>query len=87
MLLVRFVRGMGRVRLMILRWMLDVGRWTFAALYRHKFHPAFRTISRMISYDFGMHRAGVFLHLSLLLACRAVGRRGDRRRVLHLRAM
>ena len=30
----------------------------------------------MISYDFGMHQAGVFLHLLLLLlACRAVGRR------------
>ena len=43
----------------------------------------------MISYDFGMHRAGVLLHLLLLLACRAVGRRGDRRRVLvvHLRAI
>ena len=39
----------------------------------------------MISYDFGMHRAGVLLHLLLLLlACRAVGRRGDRRRVLVL---
>ena len=37
----------------------------------------------MISYDFGMHRAGVFL-LLLLLACRAGGRRGDRRRVLLL---
>ena len=30
----------------------------------------------MISYDFGMHRAGVLLHL-LLLACRAGGRRGE----------
>ncbi len=35
----------------------------------------------MISYDFGMHRAGVLLHL-LLLACRAGGRRAGRRRVL-----
>ena len=56
---------------------------TFLFFYRHEFHPAFRAISRMISYDFGMHLAGVFLHL-LLLACRAVGRRGDRRRVLLL---
>ena len=37
----------------------------------------------MISYDFGMHQAGVFLHL-LLLACRAGGRRAGRRRVLVL---
>ncbi len=37
----------------------------------------------MISDDFGMHLAGVLL-LLLLLACRAVGRRGDRRRVLLL---
>ena len=58
-----------------------VGCSAFLFLYRHEFHPAFWTISRMISYDFGMHRAGVFLHL-LLLACRAVGRRADRRRVL-----
>ena len=39
----------------------------------------------MISYDFGMHRAGVFLgrrSLLLLLARRAFSRRGDRRRVL-----
>ncbi len=37
----------------------------------------------MISYDFGMHRAGVLLDLLLLwLACRAGGRRADRRRVL-----
>ena len=36
----------------------------------------------MISYDFGMHQAGVFLHLFLLLlACRAVALR---RRVLML---
>ena len=44
-----------------------------SSLYRHEFHPAFWTISRMISYDFGMHRAGVFLHL-LVLAARARAR-------------
>jgi len=39
----------------------------------------------MTSYDFGMHRAGVLLHLLLLLlARRAVARRGDQRRVLLL---
>ena len=46
---------------------VDVGRSAFLLFYRHKFHPAFRTISRMIGYDFGMHRAGVILHLLLLL--------------------
>ena len=37
----------------------------------------------MISYDFGMHHTGVLLG-PRLLACRAGGRRGDRRRVLML---
>ena len=62
---------------------IGVGRSAFLLFYRHEFHPAFRAISRMISYDFGMHLAGVLLDL-LLLARRAVGRRGDRRRVLVL---
>ena len=53
----------------------------------HEFHSAFRTISRMISYDFGMHQAGVLLHLLLLLlACRAGGRRA-RGGCSHLRAI
>ena len=37
----------------------------------------------MVGHDFGMHRAGVLLHLLLLLlACRAGGRRADRGRVI-----
>ena len=51
-----------------------LGHSAFLLFHRHKFHPAFRAISRLIGYDFGMHRAGVFL-LLLLLACRAGGRR------------
>jgi hypothetical protein len=42
-----------------------VGRSAF--FREHEFHPAFRTAARMISYDFGMHRAGVFLFLMLLI--------------------
>src|SRR6266567_2019611 len=79
------VRFMGR---MIGRWTLGacsrfigVGRWTFLFCLRHQFHSAFRTIAGMIRDDFRMHWARVFLFL-LLLACRAVGRRGDRRRAL-----
>src|SRR5262245_24920105 len=49
----------------------------------YEFHPAFRAISRMIGYYLGMHQAGVLLCF-LLLACRAGGRRGERRRVLGL---
>ena len=41
---------------------------TFLFFYRHEFHPAFRAISRMIGYDFGMHQAGVLLDLLLLAA-------------------
>ena len=44
-----------------------VGRSGFLPFYRHEFHPAFRTIALLISYDFGMHRAGVFLHSRLLV--------------------
>jgi hypothetical protein len=46
---------------------IGVGRWVFALFYRHEFHAALRAIARMISYDFGMHRAGEFLHLLFLL--------------------
>ena len=46
----------------------DVGRSAFLLFQRHEFHPAFRTIARMIGYDFGMHRAGVFLLFSCSLA-------------------
>ena len=57
---------------------IGVGRSAFLFFYRHKFHPAFRTISRMISYDFGMHQAGVLLHLLLVLpaacSCSICGR-------------
>ena len=42
--------------------MFKVGRSAFLLIQRHEFHPAFRTISGMITDDFGMHRAGVFLH-------------------------
>ena len=48
---------------------------------RYELHSAFRTVARMIRDDFRVHWARVFLFF-LLLACRAVGRRGDRRRVL-----
>ena len=36
----------------------------------------------MIHHDFRMHRAGILFLLLRLLACRAGGRCGDRRRVL-----
>ena len=44
-----------------------VGRSAFLLFQRHKFHPAFRTISRVIGYYLGMHWAGVLLHLFLLM--------------------
>ena len=47
--------------------MLSAGSWAFLLFYRHKFHPAFRTISGMIGYDLGMHQAGVLLSLLTLL--------------------
>ena len=43
------------------RWMLRVGRSAFLLIHRHEFHPAFRTIPRMIGYDFRMHETGVLL--------------------------
>jgi len=51
---------------------IGVGRSAFARFYRDEFHPAFWAISRMISYDFGMHRAGVLLH-RFVLHLRAIG--------------
>jgi hypothetical protein len=39
----------------------------FVLFNRHEFHPAFRTISRMVGYDFGMHQTGVLLDLLMLL--------------------
>jgi hypothetical protein len=44
-----------------------VGCSAFLLFHRHEFHPALRTIALLISYDFGMHRAGVFLHSLLLV--------------------
>ena len=49
-------------------------------------------MSRMVGYDLGMHQAGVIVDVLLLLlmlviACRAGGRRSDRRRVLNMRAI
>ena len=41
----------------------------------------------MISYDFGMHQAGVFLHLLLLLLARRAVAIRRRMLVLHLRAI
>src|SRR5438876_796269 len=55
---------------------IGVGRSTFLLFQRHEFHPAFRTIAGMIAYDFGMHRARVFLSLLVLvlvLAMWAIG--------------
>ena len=46
------------------RW---VGRSAFLLIQRHEFHPAFRTISRMIGNDFGMHQAGVLLFIPFFL--------------------
>ena len=60
-----------------------VGRWALASVDRYEFHSALRTIAWMIHDDFRMHRARVFRSF-LLLACRAVGRLGDRRRVIVL---
>ena len=40
---------------------------------RHEFHPAFRTIPRIVAYDFGMHRAGVLLDLLMLVLLLLVG--------------
>jgi len=65
------------------RWTLGVGRWALASVDRYEFHSALRTIAWMIHDDFRMHRARVFRSF-LLLACRAVGRLGDRRRVIVL---
>ena len=66
----RYMRLMSFSRALVGRWMFGVRCWTFVLFNRHKFHSAFRTISRMIGYDLRMHRAGVLLRL-LLLACRA----------------
>ena len=61
------MRLMSFSRARVRRWMFDVGRSVFLLLQRHEFHPAFRTISGMIGYHFGMHHAGVFLIGLLLL--------------------
>jgi hypothetical protein len=55
--------GPSRVR----RSVFDVGRSAFVLFNRHELHPAFRTISWMVGYDFGMHQAGIPLDLLLLL--------------------
>ena len=65
------------MRLMIGRWTLSgchavaarrrVGCSAFLLFQRDECHSAFRTISWLIGYDFGMHRAGVLLRVSLLM--------------------
>src|SRR5437588_2992216 len=82
----RFIGLMRYMRLMIGRCALDVRRSTFLLLHRHEFHPALRTIPRSVSYDFGMHQAGVFLFclvllllLVLVLATRMLRERRDGR--------
>ena len=50
-----------------------VGRSAVLLFNRHEFHAAFWAISWMIRYNFGMHRAGVFLFLLMIvLAGRAI---------------
>jgi hypothetical protein len=46
---------------------LGVGRWAFLFCYWHEFHSALWTISRLIGYYLGMHRAGVIPHLLMLM--------------------
>ena len=55
------------------RWMFDVGRSAFVLFNRHEFHPALRTISRVIGYYFGMHKARVLLHVLMLLLLLMIG--------------
>ena len=39
-----------------------IGRWSFAFwFYGYKRHPTLRAFAWIIRYNFGMHRAGVFL--------------------------
>jgi hypothetical protein len=64
---------------------LTIERAAFALFQRHEFHPALRTIARMISYDFGMHRAGVSLVVVLLLV--VITRGADRSWVLTVRVL
>src|SRR4029450_7487801 len=65
--------------------MFEVRGPRFLLVYRYKFHPAFRTIARMIGYDFRMHRARkVLCFLVLMLGCRAGA---VRRRVLLMRVL
>src|SRR5262245_51618356 len=81
----RWVLGAGSRSIGVGRLLAIYRSWTFLLFQRHEFHPAFWTISRMISYDFGMHYAGVLLRFRLL-ACGVRGRRRDRRWVLLIRA-
>ena len=55
------------------RWLFDVRRSAFLLFQRHEFHPAFRTISRMVGYNFRMHQTGVLLRaLVLVIVTRAI---------------
>ena len=88
------LRGLGDWGQSPLPSMLSVGRllaiyrsWTLgvsSSFIGTSFIPHFGTISRMISYDFGMHRAGVFL---LSSPARLPRRRSPRRPKAGARAM
>ena len=54
-----------------------VGRSVFLRFRWDKVHPAFRATARMMSYDFGMHRAGEVLRplVLLLLLCLVLTKR------------